>query len=339
MKVNNLKQGYKQWFRNRFNKWLSRRIPAANEQKLSNKNIFILPTKFGYGYILSVFTLFLLGTNYQNNLIILMSYLFASVFLTSMLYSFFNLSRLKFVFNSKLTTYATQTTYIPLSVLSKNKRFDVSFVFVDNEKSYEPVIEAGESVINIPYKALIRGVNNPGRLKISSEYVLGLFISWTHLDFDCEVVTYPAKKVFNHIKHDSFEDHAELNGNRIIEGGDDFGELREYKTGESNAQIAWKQLARGQGWLTKTTQQELGNTVWLSLQHLPTAPIETKLEMLCFLALDHHKNNTPFGLALDSKQIEPSTGSQHIKQCLEALALYRTSHSSTSFNSASKVGE
>ena len=339
MKVKNIKQAYKQWFNQRFNRWLTRRIPAANEQKLSNRNIFILPTKFGYAYIFSVLILFLLGTNYQNNLIILMSYLFASVFITSMLHSFFNLSRLKFIFNSNLTAHASQTISIPLSVLSKNKRFDIHFSFVDNIKSHVPVIEVGGSVIHIPYQPLLRGVNNPGRLKISSEYVFGLFISWTHLDFDCEVLTYPAKKMFNHIKHDSFAEHAELNGNKVIEGGDDFGELREYKQGESNAQIAWKQLARGQGRLTKTTQQELGNTIWLSLQQLPTAPIETKLEMLCFLVLDHHKSNIPFGLVLDSTKIEPSIGSLHLKKCLEALALYRTKNSSSSINSTSKVEE
>ncbi|WP_426357311.1 DUF58 domain-containing protein [Pseudocolwellia sp. HL-MZ19] len=314
--------GIKQWFKKRFNKWLNQRIPAANEQSLGNRNIFIVPTKFGYAYVFSVLILFLLGTNYQNNLIILMSYLFASVFLTSMMYSFFNLSRLKFFFNSNVTAYATQTVSIPLAILSKKQRFDINFVFENNDKAYAAVINAGESDINVPFQAVTRGVNNPGRLKISSEYAFGLFVCWTHLDFSCEVLTYPEKKVFNHIKHEAADLHEELIGNTVSEGGDDFGELRQYKQGESNAKIAWKQLARGQGWLTKTTQQELGSTIWLTLQQLPSSPIETKLQMLCFLVLDHHKSNVPFGLELDNLKIEPSTGSLHIKNCLQALALY-----------------
>jgi uncharacterized protein (DUF58 family) len=326
----------KQWFRKRFNKWLNQRIPASHKQSLGNKNIFIVPTKFGYAYVFSVLILFLLGTNYQNNLIILMSYLFASVFLTSMMYSFFNLSRLQFIFNSKVTAYATQTVTIPLSIISKKPRFNISFVFEDNEKAYADIINSGESEINIPFQALTRGVNNPGRLKISSEYAFGLFVCWTHLDFACEVLTYPEKKVFNHIKQDVSDLHEELNGNTISEGGDDFGELRQYKQGESNAQIAWKQLARGQGWLTKTTQQELGSTIWLTLQQLPAAPIETKLEMLCFLILDHHKSNIPFGLELDNLQISPSTGSLHLKNCLQALALYGKGQSYSSFNVEAK---
>lgn len=312
----------KPFFKKRFNNFLKKRMPAAAKQNLSNKNIFILPTKFGLAYVLSVFVLFLLGTNYQNNLIILMSYLFASVFLTTMLYSFLNMFGLQFLFKSQVTAYATQTVSVPLTIISNKPRFDINFVFENNQQTTEVAIKEGESATKIPFYALKRGVNNPGRLKILSEYPLGLFVCWTHLDFDCEVITYPAKNTFHHIKQDSSQQHEEINGNNVVEGGEDFGELREYKQGESNAKIAWKQLARGQGWLTKTTQIELGHKVWLSLKQLPSAPIETKLEMLCFLILDHHKKNIPFGLDLDTIQISPSTGNKHINKCLTALAFY-----------------
>ena len=310
------------FFKKRFNRWLIKRMPASAKQSLSNKNIFILPTKFGFAYVFSVLILFLLGTNYQNNLILFMSYLLASLFFTTMLYSFFNMSRVQFIFNSYVTAYAAQTINIPLTIISKVQRFDMSFSFEGNTIKHESVIEIGNSSTEIPFKSLLRGVNDPGRLKVSSEYPFGLFICWTHLDFDCEVLTYPAKNTFNHIKQDSTQDHDELNGNKVVEGGDDFGELREYKQGESNAKIAWKQLARGQGWLTKTTQQELGSTIWLGLNQLPASPIETKLEMLCFLILDHHKHNIPFGLDLFPIKIPPSMGNKHIQMCLEALALY-----------------
>jgi len=312
----------KPFFKKRFNLFLQKRIPAAAKQNLSNKNIFILPTKFGLAYLLSVFILFLLGTNYQNNLIILMSYLFASVFLTTMLYSFLNMFGLQFFFKSQVSAHATQIVSVPLTIMSNKPRFHINFSFDNNQQATEMAIKKGESATNIPFHALKRGINNPGRLKILSEYPLGLFICWTHLDFDCEVVTYPAKNTFHHIKQNSSQEHEEINGNKIIEGGDDFGELREYKQGESNAKIAWKQLARGQGWLTKVSQTEIGSQVWLSLKQLPSATLETKLEMLCFLMLEHYKNNVPFGLDLNTIQISPSTGNKHINKCLMALTFY-----------------
>lgn len=307
----------------RFDGFLKKRMPASSHQQLSNRNIFILPSKFGIAYLLSVLIVFLLGTNYQNNLILLVSYLFISLFFSGMLYSFFNLSRLAFTLTKQVNGFAGQHVTIPLNIITNKPRYDLHFAFTHNKNCHKVFVEQGESLISIPFYSGKRGLHNTGRLRISSEYILGLFTCWTTLDFNCVVTTYPTKKTFNNLNKSSSAKHEEMNGNQVVEGGDDFGELREYRVGESNAQIAWKQLARGQGRLTKTTQQELGSSVWLTLDDLPAAPIETKLEMLCFLILDHHKHGTPFGLMLHSLKIEPSISHHHTQQCLSALAQYQ----------------
>jgi uncharacterized protein (DUF58 family) len=307
----------------RFNGFLDKRMPASADQQLSNRNIFILPTKFGLAYLTSVLVIFLLGTNYQNNLIILVSYLFVSVFLTGMLYSFFNMSQLQFNFTRNVSGYAGQQVVVPIAIKTIKNRFDLNFSFTNNQTVNQSQIEIGESDVNVPYLAQKRGLHNTGRIKISSEYPFGLFVCWTNLDFNCIVTTYPAKKHFNNLKSNSSQQHEDMDGNNVIEGGDDFGELRQYRAGESNAQIAWKQLARGQGYLTKTTQQELGSTIWLSLNDLPSSPLETKLEMLCFLILDHHKHGVPFGLELDRVEIKPNLGNNHTQACLSLLAGYK----------------
>lgn len=307
----------------RFIDFLNKRIPASTHQKLNNKNIFILPTSFGFIYLISVFIIFLLGTNYQNNLILLTSYLFVSLFLTSMLYSFFNLSHLQFKFSNAVSSYAGESISVPIIIKSEKPRYNFHFTFVNNQPCIKHIIDKGESIVNVPFISAKRGLHNTGRLKISSDYAFGLFSCWTHLDFNCIVTTYPAKKNFNNLVNNSLNNSIEINGGNIKEGGDDFGELREYKAGESNAQIAWKQLARGQGLLTKTRQEELGSTIWLSFNELPASPIESKLEMLCFLILDHHKHNIPFGLQIGSIEIEPNIGSKHVQDCLSTLACYQ----------------
>ncbi len=316
----------KKFINARFLVFLNKRMPASSHQQLTNKNIFILPSSFGFIYLVSVFVIFLLGTNYQNNLILLVSYLFVSLFLTSMLYSFFNLSRLQFKFSSTVSAYAGESIVVPITINSKKPRYDLNFTFVNNKPCIKSLIDKGECVVNVPYVSVKRGLHNTGRLKISSEYSFGLFICWTHLDLNCIVTTYPAKKVFNNLTKNSLSNHEEINGGRVKEGGDDFGELREYRAGESNAQIAWKQLARGQGLLTKTTQEELGSTIWLSINELPASPIESKLEMLCFLILDHHKHGIPFGLQIDAIKVEPNIGNRHTQHCLSILASYKQSN-------------
>ena len=83
-----------QYFRHRFFKWLNKRIPAANEHHLNLNSIFILPTGFGWSFILLSLCLFLLGTNYQNNLMLLLSYLCLSIMLLTLFYTHQNFARL-----------------------------------------------------------------------------------------------------------------------------------------------------------------------------------------------------------------------------------------------------
>ena len=112
-----------------FDRWLKRRMPAASVQKLSSKNIFIFPTKFGFIYLLFILLLFLFGTNYQNNVIILLSYVMASLFITCMLHSFFNLSGLTFVLDGEHIGFAEQKMLVPIAVITSKERFDLSLEF------------------------------------------------------------------------------------------------------------------------------------------------------------------------------------------------------------------
>jgi len=306
----------------RFNRWLKRRIPASATQQLSNRNIFILPSGFGFSYLTFVFILFLLGTNYQNNVIILLSYLFASVFISAMLQSFFNLSGLKLHCHQQVSTYAKQRAYFALTIDSDKSRYSLHFQFSDQERHKQKKIDVGTTVVNIPYYAEKRGVHIPGRIKVSSEYSLGLFTCWTQLDFGSEVITYPEQKQFQNL-HTSLSAHQDdEHGINVVEGGDDFGDLRQYRPGESLSQIAWKQLARGQGWLSKTNQQQQGADVWLTLNDLPGADLEVKLQMLCFLMLEQYQQGQNWALDLGNEKVAPNIGRKHLNHCLTLLAHY-----------------
>ncbi len=283
-------QTLRQWGQQRFNYWLKRRMPGAKQQQLSSRNIFILPTRFGFAYLLFMVIVFVLGTNYQNNIIILLSYVLGSFFLTVMLHSFFNLSGIRFSSNGEGAGYAEQTIKIPLTVINDKPRYDVNVAFEHQMPLHISDMELGNVQLQIPFYAKNRGVINPGRVKISSEYSFGLFVCWTKLDFDCQLVVYPQPKA---IKNASLNVHSENNSDeqsgKTVKGNEDFGELRQHREGEPLSQIAWKQLARGQGWLSKSYIQQEGSTPWLRLKDMPTKDLESKLQILCFLIIEFHK--------------------------------------------------
>ena len=66
-------------------RWLARRIPPASRLTLGYRNLFILPSRLGYQYLLLLGALFVLGTNYQNNLVLALAYLLLSLFITTLI--------------------------------------------------------------------------------------------------------------------------------------------------------------------------------------------------------------------------------------------------------------
>lgn len=328
-------QAIKNAINNRLNRWLSQRIPSKFHHKLTNRNIFIMPTRFGFAYLFFDFIVFLLGTNYQNNIILLFSYFLASLFITVMLHSFYNFSQLSISSNASQTGFANQIINFPISITGNKTHYDINFQFSDALYNLPPVklTECNSETITIllPLHAKKRGVYKLSRVKVFSEYSLGLFITWSLLDFSHQAIVFPQPKKFTTNKKLLCEDDNNANDDSLysydIEGSDDYFELKNYVLGESPSRIAWKQFARGQGKLSKSYQTQQGSLHWLKLSEMPSNDIELKLQFLCFLIIEFTRNKQSFGLSLDlpyknngEVNIGPNLGLAHQKSCLIALA-------------------
>lgn len=332
-----IKQAIKKVINKRFDRWLSRRVPSHFQHKLSNRNIFIMPTRFGFAYLIFVVLLFLLGTNYQNNIILLLSYLLASLFITVMMHSFYNFSQLIFTSKAKQSGFAKQVINFPITITGHKSHFDINFQFSQPQQFLKVVklAECSAQTIEVllPWYAKQRGINTLGRVKVFSEYSLGLFITWSLLDFSHQAIVYPEPKRLadNQQYLTGLGEGDKDNGASVqaISGGDDYSELKNYVLGESQARIAWKQFARGQGKFSKNHQAHQGNLFWLKLSNMPSSDLEIKLQFMCFLIIEYSNNNQAFGLILDLPfstknsavvKIEPNIGYEHQESCLIALA-------------------
>jgi len=336
--VSTIKNTMMKHIRSRFEHWLKRRVPSSFQHKLSSRNIFIFPTRFGFVYLISDVLLFLLGTNYQNNIILLLSYLLASLFVTVMMHSFYNFSQLTFSSKARQTCFAKQVINFPISITGNKEHFDINIQFAKPEYFVKEVqlsqVDSNTREVLLPWHAKKRGVYELGRVKVFSEYSLGLFKTWSVLDFSHQVVVFPQPKRLADNQQFSVVNKVNSEENDIyvqaeVEG-DDYSELKDYVLGESQSRVAWKQLARGQGKLSKhyQSQQEQGSLLWLRYSQMPSIDQEEKLEFLCFLILEYTKNKQEFGLIIDlptssnseETKIEQNSGVQHQENCLIALA-------------------
>lgn len=326
----------KGFFQKNFERWLSRRIPSNVQHQLNSRNIMIYPTRFGLSYLVFVILVFLLGTNYQNNIILLFSYLLASLFISVMLHSFYNFSQLRFHSKAKQQGYAGDTLYFPINILTEKTHFDINIHFTDKALS-NPIVKVeqcqqGSKTVRIPYASAKRGKHSLGRVTVFSEYSLGLFKSKTVLDFGHYAIIYPKPKslIAGQYQLASQQDESSLDSYQVntLVGIDDFSELKSFVRGESKARTAWKQLAKGQGHYSKHYQASQGQLQWLKLSEMPGSNIEMRLAYLSFLVGELTASNQSFGLELkqgssnELMTIEPNSGFTHQHACLTALALY-----------------
>ncbi|QSX35319.1 DUF58 domain-containing protein [Shewanella avicenniae] len=306
-----------------FSAWLKKRIPAANQQTLSHHSIFILPSGFGLVWVVLIVLLFLFGTNYQNNLVIGMALLLASVFVSTILHSYRNLAGLTLLSTGSTHTYAGQELSIPVKLYATKSLYQLQLSYPHNPELKVDEVSTEPQPRVLAFKTLRRGRVIPGRLMIESRYPLGLCRVWSWLDLNTEHLAFP-KPIAGHLGFTSQEGDIG-DGGVAPKGVDEYAGLRSYIPGESLKQVAWKQWAQERGMLSKEFTTPEGDPVWLQLpKQIDNAQLEHWLSVLCYQIDELAKNpNQYWGLQLGHIKISPATGQAHRIACLSALACYQ----------------
>lgn len=310
----------KRWFRQFFEFWLTKRMPPQQQHTLGQRSIFIFPSLYGFVYLLMTLFLFVLGTNYQNNLILLLTYSLVGFFITSILFSYANLSGLTLKSGQTPSVHVKETTQIPIYLSNCLDRNTLTFSFI-RQKETTLLLAAEQDKVLVPFKARARGLINPQRVMLKSYFPLGLLRCWTHIDLAIEVLVYPAM-IENHVpliqRDDLIDEQQKHNPDQ-----DDFAGIRDYIQGESISRISWKHVARNQHKLvSKEFSSNESEAMWISLNQLNDRDIETKLSKLAHAVEYYSAQNVLFGLDLNKTQITPGLGDEHRLACLEALALW-----------------
>ncbi|RJG49948.1 DUF58 domain-containing protein [Motilimonas pumila] len=298
--------------------WLARHIPSQSKVRLSRRNTFILPTSFGVMFLATSVTLFFLGTNYQNNLILFLAFLLASILVSALLVTHKNMSGLTLSASPAHPQFAGELVAFPFKISGQGQHYEIEYQFQQHSCDVSSVIQAEQGLVYAT--ASSRGWFQPGRLTVSSIYPLGLFRVWSHVDLDWSALIYPAA-IKNGIALQPLPGKQEQGFCGTEAGFDEFAGLRSWQQGESLKSVAWKQLAQGRGWHAKAFEQAKGSPVWLDLTACQ-GHLEVKLGQLCYQVLTLTEQQGLFGLRLGSLEIPPGSGLSHQQACLEALALY-----------------
>ena len=308
--------------RNKFWQWVARRAPKAPAVTLQHKSIYVFPGRQGLLFIFVLGLMWLLGTNYENNLILAAAFLLMSMMIVSVVHAFRNLAGLRFTAIGNQPVFAGD--YVRFDVLleaaPRTDHENIQLSLDENVSIAVDVPKAGEQRLNLSAKTHRRGWFEPGRLSVKSHYPLGLIRAWSWIQLDAKALVYPAPlaSAAPPMKPANSQQGDYLSR----ENSEDFQGFQRYQAGAPLAHVAWKQFARGAGLHLKDYVGYQNQQVWLDWDGLPGLDTETRLSQLCYWALELAKTRTEFGLRLPDTTIELGVGSAHQDRVLRALALF-----------------
>lgn len=301
--------------------WTKKRNRLGNPQTLTSRNLYILPSGFGWAYGLVVLSLFVAGINSQINTIFLMTFLLMIIGLISMLETHANLKNLTITFKFIKDAFQNAPAKLNLSLQSNNKiRFGVEFTIASQPNTRAEKIPLEGFDVVVPIETPKRGHFPLPRITISSFYPFGIFRVWSYLYFEAYYYVYPQPVdpgfwpkpyTISDIKQ------------KQVSGDEEFYELKQVENPWIEPKlIHWKIAAKGQGWYLKTMDSHASDYWLFKLDELPAKDLEVKLQNLSFWLQSAEATGLTYGLELKEIQTSFSRGAEHLQHCLRQLALY-----------------
>lgn len=308
-------------FGKRFQQWLDRRIPPQRKISLSQRTVFIFPSKTGAAFSALLLLLLFGAINYQNALIYGITFLLGSLFLVTILHTYKNLAGLTLEFAQSRPGFVDENIEFQIKISQPNGTMHegIQLGWPAGVKQWAHLRTSDSDTVHLFVPASRRGWLIPGRLLVETFYPLGLLRAWTWIDFDIKTLVYP-KPLFGDAitKANSDNDDGEIIQR---DGNDDFYEMRSYQEGDPIKHIAWRNYARSDELMVKQFAGHKDIQVILDWDQL-SGGVENRLSRLTGMALTAARSEQEFGLRLPGKEIKATTGPAHLKHTLRELALY-----------------
>ncbi len=303
--------------------WIGRRMPEKSSSvRLNIHSTYILPTRYGVLFGVILYGMLMSSINYSNSMGFLLTFLLAGICLTGMLHTFRNLINVEISAGKSPAVFAGETAFFNLWLATADQRSCYAFNAGSNRHTGTKTdIDGGEKqLLKIPLDTKQRGRMQLGRIRVWSEFPLGLFHVWSWVELDANLIVYPQPQGRKFSPALKPAGSGKLTAN--TEGYDDFAGLRRYQSGDSSRHIDWKAVARSHEIFTKQFADPAGGDVWLDWDMLAGMPPEQRLSQLCQWVLDLHRLNCNYGLKMPHYSLEPGHGEAHRHNCLTQLALF-----------------
>jgi uncharacterized protein (DUF58 family) len=315
--------------RARFRAWINARQPRNDTLQLTQRNVYILPTRAGWMFGATLLVLLIASVNYQLNLGYVLTFLLAGSGVVSMHLTHATLRGLTLHLKPVAPVFAGDPAVLDVVLTSPGAaRFGIGLKVYgapEDTLTWIDVPALGQAHAQVSFVPPRRGRHEAPTLGAETRFPLGLFRVWTVWRPAAQLLVYPQPE----------RPPAALPAARAVPGGPtqsrsaDGGEVegvRAYRRGDPLKLIAWKKAAKtldsGGDLVSRDTSASAHQELWLDWQACGTLAPEERLSRLTAWTLAAHRAGADYGLHLPGVDIAPADGDMQRRQCLEALALW-----------------
>jgi uncharacterized protein (DUF58 family) len=317
------------FLRGRFRAWWQARLRRSDTLLLTQRNIYILPTRAGLMFAATLLTLLVASINYQLNLGYVLTFLLAGSGVVSMQLTHNTLRGLTLHMKPAVPVFAGDAAGLQIVLASPSgARYGIGLKIesaADSTLTWVDVPAGGQAAAHVSFVPATRGRHEVPTLSAETRFPLGLFRAWTVWRPAGQVLVYPKPE----------RPPAALPAARAVPGGPvpsrhmqgaEVEGIRAYRRGDPLKLVVWKKAAKaleaGGELVSRDTSASAQQELWLDWQACGSLAPEDRLSRLAAWVLAAERAGANYGLALPGVELARSHGEGQRRACLEALALW-----------------
>jgi uncharacterized protein (DUF58 family) len=303
-----------------FDAWIQRRGPIHPPLTLAYRQIYILPTRFGWLIAVLLFAMLMGSLNFNNNLGLFTTFLVAGIGLLSMHIAHRNLDGIRVAAVAAGQAFAGEP--LPLAITLQDTKGRRRSGLVAEIKGEDPskgvdLPASASAELKLAVATEARGWYKLPRVRLRTRHPIGWFEAWSWLWPEHRVLIWPRPAD----QAPPLETGADSdNPSRAGDESDEFHGLRDWREGDPLHRIAWKASQRHQHLLARQFTRPERQRIVLRLTDAPGRSLEARISIVTRWVLEADRRDLEYGLELGHESLPPGRGESHRVQCLNALA-------------------
>lgn len=306
----------------------TRQQPWEGDYPITRTRLYVLPSRAGLIFVAALVAMLLTAINYALSLGYILIFTLMGVFLVSLFHTWRNMAGLVVRPGRADPVHAGEIAEFRLT-LHNASNLDRYAIRIEtqtgnNETNFIDIGRQAEKIASVGIRTERRGWYPVPRIKLSSDYPLGLWRAWTWWQPDAGVLAWPLPENPASPLPQTFDPSGHVEHH--APGGEDFSHIRPYQPGDSIRRLDWKAMARqpqGDPFTREFSDGGVGGELFFDWNALPsTLDTEARLSRLTRWVEEAEEAGLPYALHLPGKTFKTGHGPRQRAACLEALARF-----------------